>query len=112
MVTPDSIPSEHWLNDKRVGMVSRPEVRFALPVLLDGFGVSSSDDPLVPTELNAKARIILSRTDRTHTDAVRQELDDKLTRLLGRRTTVFIEQEPDGIHAWITVLLSEKDVKQ
>ena len=112
MVTPDSTPSEHWLNDRRVGMVSRPEVRFALPVLLDGLGVSSSDDPLAPKELNAKARVILSRTDQTHTDAVRQELGDKLARLLDRRATVFIEQEPDGIHAWTTVLLSEKDVKQ
>lgn len=101
-----------WFQHKEIGIISRPEVRFALPVLLDALGLTPDSTDMTPQATIAKARVPMS-DDITpaHKQRIQQELGDKLFRLLGVDAVVMLEMESDNEHAWITTVFKNKDVK-
>lgn len=101
-----------WFKDKGIGIVSRPEVRFALPVLLDALGLTPDSTDMTPRATIAKARVPMPGATTDQQQLVRRELGDKLFRLLGVDAVITIEPEPDNEHAWITTIFNSKDVKQ
>lgn len=109
----DATASERWLKDPRIGIVSRPEIRFALPVILEGLGLEPESTDLAPKTRMAKARTPITQI-RTpaYLRRVQGEIGSKLFRLLGVDATVLIDPDPDDtMHVWVTVQFNEKDVK-
>lgn len=111
MASLDRNISERWFLDPRIGIVSRPEVRFALPLLLEDLGLAPESDPLTPRHESVTARVHMSASDDGYQQSVKKELGDKIYRLLKADASVVIEMEPDDEHALITLRFDEKDVR-
>lgn len=103
--------SERWFLDPRIGIVSRPEVRFALPLLLEDLGLAPESDPLMPRRKSVTARVHMSASDELYQQSIKKELGDKVYRLLKADASVIVEMEPDNEHALITLRFNEKDVR-
>lgn len=104
-------PSERWFLDQRIGIVSRPEVRFALPLLLEDLGLNPESNPLTPTREAVTARVPMSASDDIYQQSIKRELNDKIYRLLKADAHVIVEMEPDNEHALITLRFDQKDVR-
>lgn len=111
MADQDNSVSERWLNDARIGIIGRPEVRFALPMLLEHLDLTPEAEVLEPRQPTATARVYMSQHTSEYQRRIQGEIGDKLFRLLKVDALVGVKMEPDNEHAVITVTLDTKGRK-